>query len=49
MSMYARSHCRAPSVVACIWRRTCQWRFIGTSPICVQIGNRAYAHFRTIL
>lgn len=41
MSMYARSHRRAPSAVGCTCRRTCQWRFIGPSPIVFPIGNRA--------
>ncbi len=39
--MYARSHRRAPSMTGCICRWTCQWRFIGTSPITLWIGNHA--------
>jgi hypothetical protein len=41
MSMYARSHRRAPSITGCLCRWTCQWRFIGTSPITLWIGNHA--------
>jgi len=48
MSMYARSHRRAPSAATCICRRTCQWRFIGTSPITFLIGNRAGLLLRAI-
>ncbi len=39
--MYARSHRRAPSITGCLCRWTCQWRFIGTSPITLWIGNHA--------
>ena len=40
MRLYARSHRRAPSLAVSIWRRTCHERFIDTSPITFQIGNR---------
>ena len=39
--MYARSHRRAPSITGCLCRRTCQWRFMGTSPITPWIGKYA--------
>ena len=39
--MYARSHRRAASITGCTCRRTCQWRFIGTSPITPWIGKYA--------
>jgi hypothetical protein len=41
MSLYARSHRRAPSLTGCTCRRTSQWRFIGTSPITPWIGTYA--------
>ncbi|PWC56525.1 hypothetical protein TSO221_01810 [Azospirillum sp. TSO22-1] len=47
-SMYARSHRRAASFAGCRVRRTCQWRFIGTSPISIEIRNRAAPSPRAI-
>jgi hypothetical protein len=41
MSMYARSHRRAPSITGCVCRRTSHWRFIGSSPITLWIGTYA--------